>query len=406
MVTVEGHEKLCRLVNACRQGADNTTPMPLVQEIIEKIPDEVWKDTSTTILDPAAGSGTFLVAAYWKMIQAGDTHENIISNRLFACEINLVYLKIIKDKLGIKNIYNKDFLQIDLDMKFDIIIGNPPYNSEKKTGRSNLYQKFVDKSCKLITSSGKILFITPQGWLNIGSADFKAYRENIIEGVKILSKSEANQFFPNVGSTFSYYIISNGALKGDTTLFHNCNSRVNLKGLDFLPKDLNKTSLNIFKKVFKDTPTAGFNRDYELGYYKVGDDKSELPNKVQKYKMYAGDKIQYTSMKHSKFSDIKVMISEAQRMYNSFVDKNCSPSQMTFYLVCDNIEYAENYSNLLNNTKTFRYISDMTNYGKAFILRVAKNLPHIPPSVRNDNELYSYFNLTQEEIGLIEATVE
>src|SRR6056300_1809624 len=105
MVTVEGHEKLCRLVNACRQGADNTTPMSLVQEMIDKIPEEVWKDTSATILDPAAGTGTFLVAAYWKMIQAGDTHENIISNRLFACEINLVYLKIIKDKLGIKNIY-------------------------------------------------------------------------------------------------------------------------------------------------------------------------------------------------------------------------------------------------------------------------------------------------------------
>lgn len=209
MVTVEGHEKLCRLVNACRQGADNTTPMSLVQEMIDKIPEEVWKDTSATILDPAAGTGSFLVAAYWKMIEAGDNHENIICNRLFACEINLVYLKILSDKLSIKNIYNKDFLQLDLDMKFDVIIGNPPYQN----GRQSIWQKFVLKAFDISKEGGALCFIHPSSYrLHANNSSIKDSFEEIKKRyVTHLFLSDYNtglEYF-GLGTSADWYVVIN-----------------------------------------------------------------------------------------------------------------------------------------------------------------------------------------------------
>jgi len=221
MVTVEGHKKLCRLVNACRQGADNTTPMSLVQEMIDKIPEEIWKDTSATILDPAAGTGTFLVAAYWKMIQAGDTHENIISNRLFACEINLVYLKIIKDKLDIKNIYDKDFLQLDLDMKFDVVIANPPYSKRSNSKRGTpIYQHFVQKSYKLLKDNGHLTFIHPSGWRwnqKTTAFVFNMLKENSTLFLRLTSTKHGQEWF-GVGTTCDYYIMKKSLSSGKTKI--------------------------------------------------------------------------------------------------------------------------------------------------------------------------------------------
>lgn len=44
-----------------KQTAEDFTPIPLVNEMLDKLPPEVFIDPSKTFCDPAAGNGNFLV---------------------------------------------------------------------------------------------------------------------------------------------------------------------------------------------------------------------------------------------------------------------------------------------------------------------------------------------------------
>lgn len=44
-----------------KETAEDFTPLPLVNEMLDKLPKEVWDDPSKTFCDPAAGNGNFLI---------------------------------------------------------------------------------------------------------------------------------------------------------------------------------------------------------------------------------------------------------------------------------------------------------------------------------------------------------
>jgi len=44
-----------------KQTAEDFTPLPLVNEMLDKLPQEVWSDPSKTFCDNSAGNGNFLV---------------------------------------------------------------------------------------------------------------------------------------------------------------------------------------------------------------------------------------------------------------------------------------------------------------------------------------------------------
>ena len=47
------------------------TPPELVEEMLDRLPPEVWQDPSKTFLDPACGTGNFLVAVVRRKVEAG-----------------------------------------------------------------------------------------------------------------------------------------------------------------------------------------------------------------------------------------------------------------------------------------------------------------------------------------------
>jgi len=44
-----------------KQTAEDFTPLPLVNEMLDKLPQEVWSDPSKTFCDNSSGNGNFLV---------------------------------------------------------------------------------------------------------------------------------------------------------------------------------------------------------------------------------------------------------------------------------------------------------------------------------------------------------
>jgi SAM-dependent methyltransferase len=47
------------------------TPPELVDEMLDRLPAEVWQDPGKTFLDPACGTGNFLVAVVRRKVEAG-----------------------------------------------------------------------------------------------------------------------------------------------------------------------------------------------------------------------------------------------------------------------------------------------------------------------------------------------
>jgi len=70
-----------------KQTGEDFTPAVLVNEILDKLPTEIWKDASKTWLDPTAGNGNFLVEVKARLVAAGHDENHILENMIFGVDL-------------------------------------------------------------------------------------------------------------------------------------------------------------------------------------------------------------------------------------------------------------------------------------------------------------------------------
>lgn len=179
------------------------TPVSLILEMLALVPTEIWKNKDLKWLDPANGIGNFMIIVYYKLLHElasqfktqSECSVHIIKNMLYMNEINSKNVEITKELFKIitinegdmmPNVYKSDFLKASAmnksKTKYDVIIGNPPYNAEgirsnarKKTGNEkSIYKDFIEKSLELLTPRGLLLFLTPNSWTR--NPDFVLYK--------------------------------------------------------------------------------------------------------------------------------------------------------------------------------------------------------------------------------------
>jgi site-specific DNA-methyltransferase (adenine-specific) len=153
------------------------TPITLVEEMLDTLPNEVWSNKDLKWFDPCNGVGTFpsiivqrLMKGLKKVIpNKNKRYRHIIENMIYVCEIqskNMFIFHCIFDRPNVfeLNTFYGSFLSDEFNEhmknvwgveKFDIVIGNPPYNQM-------IDMDFVKKSYKI---SDKILFVHPSTWL-------------------------------------------------------------------------------------------------------------------------------------------------------------------------------------------------------------------------------------------------
>ena len=170
MVTLEQH--ISRQKLSSYLGGDSSTPLDLVQEMVESIPQEIKKNPNSKFLDPAAGTGSFIIVLFYELNKY-HSEEHILNNMLYVCEVNRFKLRMLKN-LGIKNIYGESFLKQDFkDMKFDVIVMNPPFQdiTSNSTNTTSLDTQFIQKAYNL--SSQYIVSISSASWSSKSSNKFK-----------------------------------------------------------------------------------------------------------------------------------------------------------------------------------------------------------------------------------------
>jgi hypothetical protein len=105
--------------------------------------------------------------------------------------------------------------------KFDIIIGNPPYqtNNEGETKTHPIWQKFVQNSFEHLVEGGYLTMVHPSGWRNI-DGKFKDTQKLMISKkilyLEIHSQEEGVKTF-GAETRYDFYCIKNEPNNGYTT---------------------------------------------------------------------------------------------------------------------------------------------------------------------------------------------
>ncbi|MCP9752355.1 class I SAM-dependent DNA methyltransferase [Ferruginibacter sp. HRS2-29] len=198
------------------------TPPYLVQFLIDQCMPLKKAKENFKVIDPACGSGIFLVGAFKRMIQWWRVKNNwqkpkkeniealkqLLQNNIYGCDledeaVTLSYFSLglaLLDALSPKeiwrnvhfdnlvgtNLFQGDFFKTldenKLSIDFDLVIGNPPFNSvftewadivNRKEKESNLLRPdipdnqiallFLEQSFKLLSTGGKCCLVLPSG---------------------------------------------------------------------------------------------------------------------------------------------------------------------------------------------------------------------------------------------------
>jgi len=228
------------------------TPIGLIDELLDALPKSVWTNPDLKWLDPAAGLGQFSAVIYMRLLKSLEKKipdligrkTHIIKNMLFMVELNKKSITDLKRIFGPSaNIVNADFLDVketwknDLGVEtFDIVIGNPPFQSPKKSdykggaGKNILWDKFVISvlSSTILNRGGHLAFITPAAWRRPESELYELMtRKNKLLFLHIYSKQDGIQLF-GIKSRFDLYIIEKNV--DESELHYNTNILIDETG--------------------------------------------------------------------------------------------------------------------------------------------------------------------------------
>jgi len=427
MCLVKKTEKVIEFIDLLSADKEYTkTPYSLVKEMLDQLPEYLWKDKDKRFYDPCMGRGIFLLECFRRLMiglenSIADENEragHIASQMLFGSDIDhlqyycaLRSFEKITDRiepcLDTRNILEEG----DIDMKFDVICGNPPYNepttsdkhSTKQKGQKATWTKFVDKSWDLLNDDGYLVYVTPNNWLRETNYLKDIMKTKNLVCARIDSDKIKKDYFPEIGSTFTWFVINNSSKSLEPKMYIGATD--GLKQLDislddvFPQKDLDETSLSIFRKVFNDN-TGGI-----VGAWTREDEINEKYHKTEKtsthiYRaLYSGNK---NNMYRWLNTPAKTANNHKAVIYRSsssdvFYDYENSTTGNVYYSIFNSKDEAQHCVNLMN-TVLYKFLIKNTKSAGA-IVSVINKIPLIPYGT-TVNE-YQFFGLTQEEIDYV-----
>ena len=209
------------------------TPMSLVEEMLDKLPEEVWSNSELKWFDPANGMGNFPIAVYYRLMKGLSSKikneekrkKHIIENMLYMSELNKKNCFMTKqifdpeDKYQL-NLFEGDTLDLD-PMKewsistFDIIMGNPPYNQSKEGslkggyGGRSLWDKFVEKSIDFwLKKNSLLLFIHPPSWRKPEHKLWDILSKKQLVYINCITEQDSKKLF-GCSTIVDYYLLQN-----------------------------------------------------------------------------------------------------------------------------------------------------------------------------------------------------
>lgn len=474
------------------------TPPKIANEILDMLPQELFEDKNRKFLDPVCKSGVFLreiakrlMKGLEKEIPDIQTRANhIFGNQLFGIAITELtsllsrrtlygskranskysFCDSFEDESGniifnktkhtwkngkciycgaSKDVYNRDeslesyaykFIHTTnpqelFNMKFDVIIGNPPYQlKDGGAGASAkpIYHKFIQQAKKL--NPKYLSFIVPARWYN-GGKGLDEFRKEILNDDRLAQLHD----FPDTSDCFPGLNIRGGVCyflwdkqhSGKCEIYNYKNRKViNHTKRNLLEKDIDifiryNAAIDILHKVrllkeksFKDIVSSrkpfGLATNFKDFYKNKKND-----NDVYLYRFGDNGYIEFDKIKINQdlIKEWKVLVSKASPGDDSFphlilskpiISEPNSCCTETYILVgpFENENIAKNVVNYMK-TYFFRFMVLLAKSTQDVTKKTYQFVPMQDFSQSWDDEkLYKKYALTQEEIDFIESMIK
>jgi len=380
-------------------------------EILSHIPDSVLLKPGVRILNVACGHGTPAIVLAKRMMSLGVSKEDT-RDSIWLLDKYKTFTGFVIKNLGFKNVITADFLTWETDMKFDAVIGNPPYQSEKENS-DQLWPLFTEKSIELAAENGYVSLVIPDTWTSGTRSLMKAGRKNLLSEVftnhtvKMLH-FDVKKYFPGVGSGFSAFVLQNAVGETPTLIITPSEQfELDITGINYFPKKLNRITIDIAKKVTSHTSSCVY-----FKFYGKTDNLELVKEKDSGHQFeYANTSSNHNTMWGNVFGQgfgrkkviYAYMGSKKKFSYDVSGDVSLMHNGRAFeFDVAATEESLKSYF----ESKLVRFLDSdkWSQYNEPKILNL---LPLLDLTrTWSDAELYSHFDLTQEEIDYIESTVK
>lgn len=190
------------------------TPKSIRELLLNKLPNNI---RNPRILDPACGTGEFLITAKKYFKNPG----------LDGWDIDKKLVDIAKQLIPAANIKTSDALVNQEYGKYDFVIGNPPYYEftpsetlRKKfgdimNGRVNIFGLFIHQGINLLKEGGYLAYVVPPSMNN--GAYFSKVRKFIAENsnIEYLQIIKDPKLFHGAQQSIMLLVLKKGKNKGD-----------------------------------------------------------------------------------------------------------------------------------------------------------------------------------------------
>lgn len=429
------------------------TPLSIVDDMLSTLPKHIWTNKDLKWLDPANGIGNFPIKAIFgetdrylgldkglsKIIPDRKKRlEHIITNMLFMIDINpknndecakIFNLICPSAKPNIEIIdpidgflSNKPIKFGELTPEFDIILGNPPYQSGSVKGKTstktrklrkqsgldlkthrNLWIPFVRKilTTKILKPNGYLLFINPITWFRPESTGIhELILTHQIHQLRIIFVTDFQKFFGGKGSiSVAHYLLQKMPVKTTTEIIDRYGQTESIK--------LDRNSIiisghnGIYQKILAKCDNFQNSNDYKTISIK---ECKPGPNK-QIYRIDMHDKIKFvkTDTIHPEQHTPKIHLygNHWPRIYYDKIGEYGVIGQHQNFFVGKNLPKLHEFF----KTKLSALLLKNIKYEQEFIA------PRFLPDIRNlsigkitDDTLATYFGFNDAEKKAIKAT--
>jgi len=338
----------------------------IIKEKLSKIPVSVWKSKTTTFCDLQMGGGQYIKAIVKKLREFGYSDENI-KRRVYGFSENELYLSYVlsdTEIIGTFDIYRKD-----INMKFDVIVGNPPFSKTVGPNKTEaIWNKFVENSIELLSNGGYLGLIHPNSWRQFDGG-FSNIKELLTRyELLYLETHDYEDGFKLFGvrTSYDWYILRKNVIAEN-------NTTIQFKDKLYVGIDVNKLpfiptgDFDILLKILPNTDDEMVNvlyssSDYEIRYKHMNKQKTNqfIYPCVYSITKGTGINLYYSSTKENgHFGIPKVIWSNGKATYPILdIDGKYGLTQFS-YAIIDNPENLENIQRVLNSEKFIQFMSNV-----------------------------------------------
>lgn len=381
-------------------------------EIIAHIPDEVLLKPGVRILSVACGHCTETRLIAKRMLALGISKE-AVRDSIWLIDKYQQFTNDAVVRYGFKNVVQKDFLTWEPGMKFDVVVGNPPFQDTHRSGNP-LWPLFTKKGFEVVSEDGYVGLITPGRWVlpghNIKESKIRVWDEYVAKyNPIVVNLGECSRYF-SVGSSddyFSYFVVQkclNSSQSLTTVTTPAGQFKIRLSAVSWLPyRNCTLTAIEILNKI-----ASKKHDSFQLvwKYDRSHTSLSEVKLDSHQVPVFVGSKTAMFSDHQSELHTNPKVLFKLGRFISYpnrvFIDTVGNISYNSAYVA--EIDSGEDVSYLLSDLYIFVALCLFN--GSEITAAGYRMLPRLPKRSWTDAELYAHFGLTEEEIAYVKANVK